>query len=157
MSPTASSCPVSLGLSFKKSALRLVMYDHVGGIIPDIDAPPICIVSRSVRHVKEAGKVTLVADQEGLKIWRAKIPNACVYCDSEQINPIGDGIPTAPGHGHELLYVDGDQVDKKGGLPKSAYIEDRQSVQFVCAPLVVLDIKSTQRSSMHTSSDGLSA
>ncbi len=106
---------------------------------------------RSVRHVKEAGKVILMADQEGLEIWRL------VILDCEQINPIGEGIPSAPGHGHELLYVDGDQVDKKGGLPKSAYIEDRQSVQFVCAPLVVLDIKSTQSSSMHTSSDGLSA
>ncbi len=34
------------------------MYDHVRGIVPDIDAPLICIVSRSVRHVKEAGKGT---------------------------------------------------------------------------------------------------
>jgi hypothetical protein len=73
------------------------MYDHVGGIFPDIDAPMIRMNARSVRHVKEAGKGTLVADQEGLEMTRP------IILDCAQTNPVGKGIPTAHKHGHELL------------------------------------------------------
>ncbi len=42
-----------------------------------------------------------------------------VINDPEQVTPNGGVIVEAPGHGHELLYEEGNHVDSDDGLPKS--------------------------------------
>jgi hypothetical protein len=109
-----SSGPFRFEFPERSRCFRLVSADHESGMLVTI-----CgwfaawSWTRSDKHVMEAGRGTLVGR------LRVLGKRTVVINDPLQVTPYGAGIRVSPGHGQELLYVEGDHVDSEEGPPKS--------------------------------------
>jgi hypothetical protein len=112
--PNTSRDPFRFEFPERSRFVRLVSADHESGTLATI-----CgwfaawSRTRSDKHVMEVGRDTMVGR---LRVLGKRTD---VINDPEQVTPYGAGTPVAPGHGQELLYVEGDHVDSDEGLPNS--------------------------------------